>query len=148
VLKSRTMRVLVVLILAAGILFVPLPVLSGAPSEHYFRIEASTFEFFPHTIRVKPGDRVTIELLSTDVVHGIALDGHDFELSSDPGLPAVADFTAGPPGVYRFRCSVTCGSMHPFMIGKLQVGYNETLYRASALGLLAVMAAYKGLRLR
>jgi hypothetical protein len=34
------------------------------------------------------------------------------------------------------------------MIGKLQVGYNETLYRASALGLLSVLAAYKGLRLR
>jgi heme/copper-type cytochrome/quinol oxidase subunit 2 len=142
------MKGLVVLILAAGILFVPLPVLSGAPSEHHFRIEASTFEFSPHTIRVKPGDRVTIELLSTDVVHGMALDGHDFEISSDPGLPAVAAFTAGDPGVYRFRCSVTCGSMHPFMIGKLQVGYNETLYRASALGLLAVLAAYKGLRLR
>jgi hypothetical protein len=74
------MRGLAVLLLAAGILFMPLPVLPGAPSEHHFRIEASTFEFSPHTIRVKPGDRVTIELLSTDVVHGIALDGHDFEI--------------------------------------------------------------------
>jgi plastocyanin len=147
-LRRRFMGVLLVVLLALAILFVPLPFRAGAPVERLIRIEASTFQFSPHTVRVNPGDRVTVELLATDVVHGMALDGHNFEISSDPGLPAVAEFTAGAPGVYRFRCSVTCGNMHPFMIGKLQVGYNETLYRAAALGLLAVTAGYKGLRTR
>jgi heme/copper-type cytochrome/quinol oxidase subunit 2 len=137
-----------VILLGAVILFVPLPVLAGAPAERHIRIEASTFNYAPHTVRVKPGDRVTIELLATDVVHGLSLDGHDLDLVSDPGQPSTGVFTAGQAGVYRFRCSVTCGNLHPFMIGKLQVGSNQAFYRAAALSLLAAAAGYMGLRLR
>lgn len=142
---SRLVKIVGVLAVALAILFVPLPLLGGTPSERYIKIEASSFEFSPHTVRVNPGDRITVELLSTDVVHGLMLDGHNLDITSEPGLPAAATFTAGSSGVYRFRCSVTCGNLHPFMIGKLQVGYNETLFRAGALGLLAAFAGYKGL---
>jgi heme/copper-type cytochrome/quinol oxidase subunit 2 len=144
--KARFLIVFIFVLLALAFLVIPFPVLAGTPAERHIRIEASSFDYSPHTLRVNPGDRVTIELLSTDVVHGLTLDGHNFSITSDPGLPAVATFTAGSPGVYRFRCSVTCGNMHPFMIGKLQVGINETLYRAAALGLLAAAAGYIGLR--
>jgi heme/copper-type cytochrome/quinol oxidase subunit 2 len=134
-------RDLVFLALALLTLFVPLPLRTPAPSARTVRIEASQYAFSPSEIAVNPGDRVTIELVSTDVTHGLSLDGTQLNLTAEPGQPARGTFIAGKAGVIRFRCAVPCGSMHPFMIGKLRIGPDLLLYRAIALGLLAVLAA-------
>ena len=102
------------------------------------RIEASTFAFTPATIEVDPGDRVTIELASADVVHGLHIEGYDVNLTADPGQPATVSFVADRPGTYRMRCSVPCGPLHPFMSGRLRVGPPSTFWRAIALALIAV----------
>jgi heme/copper-type cytochrome/quinol oxidase subunit 2 len=47
---------------------------------------------------------------------------------------------ADQPGSFRFRCSVTCGALHPFMIGKLNVGPNWLLWKAAGAALLAAFA--------
>ena len=106
------------------------------------RIAASQYEFSPGIISVNEGDKVTIELASTDVVHGLYLDGYDLAVTADPGQSTSLSFTADKSGTFRFRCSVTCGPLHPFMIGKLQVGNNTLLWRGLA---LAVLAAAVGL---
>lgn len=137
-LRKRSFYRLFLLVLAGGlILLVPLPGEAASPQEHHFMLEASQFGYTPAVIQVNPGDRVTIELQSTDVVHGLTIDGYPFELQAEPGQPARYTFTVGDPGVYRMRCSVTCGNMHPFMVGKLQVGHNDLLWRAlGAMGVL------------
>jgi len=56
--------------LALLILFIPLPLPFHTPQDRILRIEASSFQFTPGEIQINPGDRVTIELVSTDVVHG------------------------------------------------------------------------------
>jgi len=124
------------------VLFLPAGLVRAAPSERTIRIEADMYRFTPGQLRVNPGDRVTLELVSTDVVHGLSLDGHDFDLQADPGQTAVGTFVAGQPGAYRFRCSVACGSLHPFMIGVLRVGPNMLLLRGVGLAVLAVAAAF------
>jgi heme/copper-type cytochrome/quinol oxidase subunit 2 len=124
------------------ILFAPLPLTGVTPTVRHIRIEASMSLFTPSELKISPGDRVTVELVSTDVVHGLSLDGYDFELRADPGQTAIGTFVADKAGVFRFRCSVACGNLHPFMIGKLQVGPNLLLVRGIALGLLAVIAAF------
>lgn len=138
---SRRWRWPIVILAGLAILLVPIPALSAAPGERYFRVEASSFEYTPAEIAVNPGDRVTIELASTDVVHGLYLDGYDLNTTADPGQPARLTFTADKAGAFRFRCSVTCGALHPFMIGKLTVGENDLLWRAIG---LAVLAAFAG----
>jgi heme/copper-type cytochrome/quinol oxidase subunit 2 len=121
--------------------FVPLPAPDAAPGDKLFRIEASQYAFSPAQIKVHPGDRVTIELFSTDVVHGLYIDGYDLSVEADPGQSARLEFTADKAGSYRMRCSITCGAMHPFMIGKIQVGKNNLLWRAIGLAVIAASSA-------
>ena len=127
--------------LALAILFVPVPMKSSTPVERVFHIQARRFEYYPAILAVNPGDRVTIELAATDVVHGLSIDGYNLETTSDPGQTARLSFIADRQGSFRFRCTVTCGNMHPFMIGKLQVGRNTLLWRAAGLAILAVIAS-------
>jgi heme/copper-type cytochrome/quinol oxidase subunit 2 len=128
------------------ILFAPLPLPSVAPTDRHIRIEASMFQYAPAEIRINPGDRVTVELVSADVVHGFSIDGYNFDLQADPGQTVTGTFVADQAGVFRFPCSIACGNLHPFMIGKLQVGPNLLLMRGIALGLLAVIVALLSLR--
>jgi heme/copper-type cytochrome/quinol oxidase subunit 2 len=129
----------VILFLAAGlfILFVPFRLPTAAPVNRRIRIEASLSQFTPAVLQVNPGDRVTIDLVSTDVVHGFSLDGYNFTLAADPGQTVTGTFVANQQGEFRFRCLVPCGNLHPFMIGKLQVGTNLLLVRGIILGFLA-----------
>lgn len=128
--------------LAALILWLPLPARAAPPVEKTFRVEASQSGYSPAILRANPGDRVTIELAASDVVHGLALAGYGLETTSDPGQTSRLTFTADRVGTYRFQCTVTCGNLHPFMNGRLQVGSNATLWRGGALAFLALLAAF------
>ncbi|HWQ84596.1 MAG TPA: cupredoxin domain-containing protein [Anaerolineales bacterium] len=128
--------------LAALILWLPLPARAAPPTERIFRIEASRWAYSPAVLAVNPGDRVTIELAATDVVHGLGIDGYHVATTSDPGQTSRMTFVADQAGTYRFRCTVTCGNLHPFMIGKLQVGENSLLWRGRLLAVLALLAAF------
>ena len=119
--------------------FAPLPVQPIAPQERTFRLEARQFAYSPSELKVNAGDEVTIELVSTDVVHGLYVDGYDISVETDPGQTKTLTFTASKPGSFRFRCNVTCGAMHPFMIGKLIVGTNDWLFRSLGLAVLTII---------
>lgn len=122
--------------------FAPLPEIANPnPGQHNFRLEASQYAYSPAEISVKVGDTVTIELVSTDVVHGLYVDGYDVSITADPGQSASLTFVADKAGSFRLRCNVTCGAMHPFMVGKLHVGVNTWLYRSIALAGLAVLGS-------
>ncbi len=116
------------------------PFRGSAAGERTVRLEASQYRFEPGTVSVNRGDTVTIELVATDVVHGLYLDGYGLELAADPGQTARMTFVADRPGTFRFRCSVSCGAMHPFMIGKLRVGNNFLLWAGVGLALVAAVA--------
>ena len=136
-------RVSLLLFVMAGLVvaFVPVPVQPIAPQARTFRIDAGQFAYSPSELQVNPGDIVTIQLVSTDVVHGLYLDGYDISVEADPGQTKMLTFTANKPGPFRFRCNITCGAMHPFMIGKLTVGTNNWLLRSVGLAALAVIGA-------
>jgi heme/copper-type cytochrome/quinol oxidase subunit 2 len=127
--------------LALTAIFIPLPSKAIRPVERTFRIEASRFNYSPAVLTVNPGDRVTLELVATDVVHGLSIDGYNLATTADPGQTARLTFVADRQGSFRFRCTVTCGNLHPFMIGKLQVGQNSLLWRGAALAVLMFIAS-------
>jgi len=122
--------------------FVPLPVQPVAPQARTFRIEAGQFAYSPSELRVNPGDTVNIQLVSTDVVHGLYVDGYDISIEADPGQTRTLTFVANKPGSFRFRCNVTCGAMHPFMIGKLTVGTNDWLLRSVGFAVIGMIGFF------
>ena len=138
-----------VVLAALVVAFAPFPGVSGRrPTERVFRLTASQYAYVPAELHVNPGDTVTIELTSTDAVHGLYVDSYGVAVESDPGQTATLTFIADRPGSYRFRCNVTCGALHPFMIGKLAVGDNTALYRGLGLTMLGAVGVMLGMRKR
>jgi heme/copper-type cytochrome/quinol oxidase subunit 2 len=137
----RSRIALLLLFVATGLVvaFVPLPVPPSAPQERTFQIDAQQFAYSPSELNVNAGDKVTIQLVSHDVVHGLYVDGYNVSVEADPGQTATLSFIADKAGSFRFRCNVTCGAMHPFMIGRLTVGTNDWLYRSIGLAAIAIM---------
>ena len=142
--RERIVKRIVVswLILGIAALLVAFAPLNFQPAtlnvERVFHVEAGDFAYSPAILTVNPGDKVTIELASTDVVHGLYVDGYGVSVTADPGQPATLSFIADRPGTFRLRCSVTCGALHPFMIGKLQVGSNLLLWRGIGLAFISL----------
>ena len=137
-------RFILLSLVMAGLVvaFVPLPVPPIAPQARTFRVDARQYAYSPSELKVNAGDTVTIQLVSADVVHGLYVDGYDVSIEADPGQTKTLTFVADKPGSFRFRCNVTCGAMHPFMIGKLTVGTNDWLYRSIGLASLVVVAFF------
>lgn len=124
-----------------------------------FDIKARQYSFDPPRIIVNKGDEIHIRLASLDVLHGFFLEGHDINALIEPGKQGFklrhpskgedyADaeeivFTANRTGKFRYRCSHTCGAMHPFMQGEMIVKPNYPFLASvgGAGGLLIAMFA-------
>lgn len=87
-------------------------------------ITARQFAYDPPVIRVNKGDRVTFKVTSKDVLHGFYIDGYNVDREIRPGESVQFTFIANKEGKFGFRCSRTCGVLHPFMIGNLIVEPN------------------------
>ena len=97
-------------------------------AEKFFEIKAKMFVYTPSIIKVNKGDLVRIRLISEDVTHGFFLDGYGLNTSTRPGQEGFLQFVADKPGRFTFRCSVTCGEFHPYMVGYFVVEKNLRLY--------------------
>ncbi len=137
--KKNIIPWIIIGIAALLVVFIPLPSASQQSTERYFQIDASSFAYSPAVLKVNPGDDVTIKLTSTDVVHGLYVDGYDVNIIADPGQSATITFKADRSGTFRFRCSISCGALHPFMLGKLEVGRNMLYLRGIALSFVALL---------
>ncbi|TEU10519.1 MAG: 4Fe-4S binding protein [Anaerolineales bacterium] len=138
---SRLIFIILFVGLAGVVFFVPLPLHAGQQAEHRLTLEARRFAFEPAVIQVNQGERVILELESVDVTHGIYIDGYGLKAVSEPGHKARLDFVADRVGKFKYRCSMACGPLHPFMIGELIVKPNLPYWRAVALALLATVGS-------
>ena len=77
----------------------------------------------PAVISVHKGDRVVLQLTSTDVVHGFSMKGYGIFVDKGivPGKPVIVSFVADRTGSFPFSCNAICGKGHENMKGILQV---------------------------
>ena len=131
------------------------------PKQVDLTISARKYAFEPSVIRVNKGDRVSINLITKDVTHGFYMEGYDIDAKVRPGdsseystlllrHPSKNDefqevdrieFTANKTGKFRYRCSVTCGYMHPFMLGELVVAPNYPFWGGIGLAVGVTISA-------
>lgn len=127
------------------------------PSVREFSIKARQYAYEPPKIRVNKGDEVHIKLMSLDVIHGFFLEGYDIDAEIEPGRPDFKVrkpstetefhrtpeivFVANKTGKFRYRCSHTCGYLHPFMLGEMIVDPNYT-YLAGIGGTAGLTVAF------
>jgi len=110
------------------------------PQERDLVITAHKYGYDPEVVHVNRGDHVRIRLVAKDVTHGFYLEGYDLDAKARPENPTFwlrrpsagekyheveeIEFVASRTGKFRYRCSTTCGYMHPFMQGELIVSPN------------------------
>ena len=117
----------------------------GEPRDLHLTIRAHQYAYDPPVIRVRRGDRLHLRVVSQDVSHGFYLEGYDIDAEVRPARrlirvrhPSKGDvwteqkevlIVATRAGKFHYRCSHTCGFLHPFMNGELIVEPNR-LYPA------------------
>lgn len=139
--KRGVIAVLIVAgVAAAGAYFPAAP----APQERRIKMTARQYAFDPAVLKVNRGDTVRLRITSLDVTHGFYLEAYDLKVSIIPDSPYLevshpsrpdeppkkleeVVFVADQAGKFRYRCSRTCGTMHPFMQGELVVAPNRLL---------------------
>lgn len=129
---------LIPLTLAAAAIW---PTRGAAPAEREFIITARQFAYDPPRITVNVGDRVALRLRSSDVAHGLYLDPYGIDVKVPPLEERVVRFVADRPGKIRYRCSVICGALHPFMVGEIVVQPNRPLAAATVLAAVVGLGA-------
>ncbi|MFS8615031.1 cupredoxin domain-containing protein [Limnochorda sp.] len=132
-LRARRRRLTGGLLTAVGLglvlvaAFAPVRGAPAEPAEREFIITARQYEYDPPRIHVNLGDRVTLRVRSEDITHGLYLDAYGLEVTVPPMEERVVQFVADRPGKLRYRCSVICGPLHPFMVGEIIVEPNRPL---------------------
>lgn len=98
-------------------------------SKYEVKVVAKMWTFDPPVIEVVAGSDIDFYLTSTDVIHGVIIQGTNVNLMAVPGVVNFARLSFDQPGEYSFLCHEYCGSGHQSMAGKFVVKSNEGVYR-------------------
>ncbi len=153
-------KVLYAVILAGLVLALALPLgwpgPDTGPRTRVIELKAKRYGYSPARIIVNQGDKVVLKPTSLDVTHGFLLDHYGIEailkqqgltylkytwkdetgkIQSDWDKVKQIEFVADRPGKFTFRCTQTCGNLHPFMTGELIVRPNRPYHLALSLSL-------------
>lgn len=77
--------------------------------------------FQPREIRVPAGAEVTFIATSTDVIHGLHVEGSRVNMMLIPGQVSRNTYRFERPGTYTMLCHEFCGSGHHIMAGEVIV---------------------------
>lgn len=99
---------------------------SPAKTEDVVVIEVTTsrYQFTPGTeapLVVPLGATIILRVTSTDVTHGLAVDGYNVQEEIPAGQTVDIRFVADKAGEFTLYCTVFCGAGHPQHKGTLHV---------------------------
>jgi len=128
---------------------------------HKITLKAEKYGYSPGRIVVNKGDKIVLQPTSLDVTHGFLLDGYPLEfiikqqginylkytwedddgkLNADWDKVSEIEFVAEKAGKFTFRCTQTCGNLHPFMTGELIVRPNSPYHFMISLSIWMVFS--------
>jgi polyferredoxin len=139
--KKRALFLILISLELAIIIPLGIAMLPQVAVRRHISIDAHRFGYTPSRIKVNKGDTLVLRFSSSDVSHGLHLDGYPVELIARKGVMFQRDvrqkikthmnadwnrvssvkFVADRSGKFVFRCTETCGNLHPFMTGELIV---------------------------
>jgi heme/copper-type cytochrome/quinol oxidase subunit 2 len=142
--KNKLILIPVILTITAGFCGWLIGWTNIKPVSRNITVQARQYAYNPERIEVNKGDTLHIKLVSLDVIHGFYLEGYDTdaEISSNQKTFKVRKPSEGnnwkdteeivlivnKTGKFRYRCSHTCGTMHPFMQGEMIVKPNSVFH--------------------
>jgi len=153
-----------ILIILTFIMAVAIPLsfqlFSSETRTHTLSLEAKKYGYSPSRIIVNKGDKIVLKPRSLDATHGFLLDGYpvefimrrgatslkytwedeDGKLQADWDRVSEVEFVADKAGKFTFRCTQTCGNLHPFMTGELIVKPNNPYYLFISLSIWLVFS--------
>jgi len=108
------------------------------PPPRVIAMTAKDFEFDPAEIHLKVGEKVRLQVTSSDRTHGIHISAFPdgAKANTPPGLAFIfgedcwklkkgeavpVDIEATEPGTYSFLCCKSCGTGHKRMTGRIYV---------------------------
>jgi polyferredoxin/heme/copper-type cytochrome/quinol oxidase subunit 2 len=124
-------------------------------------LKAKKYGYTPGRIVVNKGDTVILKPTSLDVTHGFLLDGYPVDailkqqgvtllkyqwkdddniIHTDWDKVKEIKFKADKAGRFTFRCTQTCGNLHPFMTGELIVRPNFIYHLMVSLSIWIVLS--------
>ena len=162
--KKKAWIVIVLTLIAAVAIALSFRLFSAANHTHTLVLEAKKYGYSPARIIVNKGDTIVLKPLSLDVTHGFRLDGYPIEfimrrgatflkytwtddegkIQTDWDRVTEVEFVADKAGKFTFRCTQTCGNLHPFMTGELIVKPNTpyTLFVSLSIWLVLSLLIY------
>ena len=162
--KKKAWIVIVLTLIAAVAIALSFRLFPAANRTHTLVLEAKKYGYSPARIIVNKGDTIVLKPLSLDVTHGFRLDGYPIEfimrrgatflkytwtddegkIQTDWDRVTEVEFVADKAGKFTFRCTQTCGNLHPFMTGELIVKPNTpyTLFVSLSIWLVLSLLVY------
>ncbi|MEJ2662354.1 MAG: 4Fe-4S binding protein [Desulfobacteraceae bacterium] len=146
--KRKIWSLIAIAFLPAVLIPLAVQLLTSETKTHTISLQARKYGYSPSRIIVNRGDKIVLKPASLDATHGFLLDGYPVEfimrkgatflkytwedddghLKSDWDRVSEVEFTADKAGKFTFRCTQTCGNLHPFMTGELIVRPNIPYY--------------------
>lgn len=91
------------------------------PGRYEVVMVASAWAFQPNEIRVPAGSEVTFMATTTDVIHGLHVDGTLVNMMLIPGQVSRNTYRFDEPGEHLMVCHEFCGVGHHIMSGRVVV---------------------------
>jgi cytochrome c oxidase subunit II len=128
-------KTLLVLGLITGLAMYSVPTRAQGDSTQVIKITASKFHFTPDRITLEKGQPVTLQLTSSDRVHGFMIRALKIDTDVKPGKVTEVTVTPQTAGTFTAICDHYCGLGHGNM--KMKVVVEEASANAEAAKMLS-----------